>query len=310
MDYGANLPLKSYDGRPYSLEHLLAYTETAERLGFQALVTNDVMVSSGPWLDGMITLAAVLARTGRMELITSVALPVVRGPIPFAKTLGAIDILSGGRLIVGVGEGRAPRDYAGVGIPYEERRQRLNEAIQALRALWRRDGVPFKGRFYSTEGITLEPHPTQQSGPPIWIGSWGTEVGLRRVARLGDGWLASAHTATPEVFAGALVRLREHLIHYGKDPDRFPNTLSTVFMYVTEDRRKAEGIIQETLSPTMRHSEGDMRQRILVGPAQECAEKLVAWRDAGVQRILLWPVADEVQQLEIFQERVAPLVQS
>jgi len=108
---GVHLPLSAFDR---SYKQLLAYTETAERLGFQAVSENDHLVYSRPWLDGPTALASVLARTGRMSLVTSVALPVVRGPVPLAKSLAAIDLLSCGRLIIGVGPGSSTQDYASV----------------------------------------------------------------------------------------------------------------------------------------------------------------------------------------------------
>jgi alkanesulfonate monooxygenase SsuD/methylene tetrahydromethanopterin reductase-like flavin-dependent oxidoreductase (luciferase family) len=89
-----------------------------------------------------------------MALATTVALPIVRGPVALAKSLAA---LSGGRLVVGVGPGSSARDYAAVGIPFEERWKRLEEAVLAMRALWLREGSPFKGEFYSAEGVVLEP---------------------------------------------------------------------------------------------------------------------------------------------------------
>jgi alkanesulfonate monooxygenase SsuD/methylene tetrahydromethanopterin reductase-like flavin-dependent oxidoreductase (luciferase family) len=177
-----------------------------------------------------------------------------------------------------------------------------------LRALWLREGSPFKGEFYSTEGIMLEPYPARQPGPPIWIGSWGSEAGLRRTARLGDGWLASAYNTTPEAFANAWGRLGEHLRAAGKDPDHFPNAIATMFFYVTEDRAAAGRIVREVLSPTLNRPEEELSQRLLVGPAGECAEKLAAYQVAGAQRIFLWPVEDELRQLAVFQERVASAV--
>jgi probable F420-dependent oxidoreductase len=310
MDYGAHLPLIAMDGRPWSLRRLLEYTEVAEGLGFRALAANDHLLFPRPWLDGPTALAAVLARTDRMGLMSTVALPVVRGPVPLAKSLAAIDLLSGGRLVVGVGPGSSARDYVAVGIPFEERWKRLDEAVQALRALWHGEGPSFKGEFYSTEGITLEPRPAQHPGPPIWIGSWGSEAGLRRTARLGDGWLASAYNTTPEAFADARRRLREHLRAVGKDPDRFPNAIATMFFYVTEDRATAERIIRDVLSPMLNRPEEELRRRLLIGPAQECAEKIAAYRAAGAQRLFLWPVEDELRQLTMFWERVAPLTRA
>jgi probable F420-dependent oxidoreductase len=308
VDYGAHLPLIALGGQPWTLHRLLEYAQIAESAGFQAVAANDHLVFPRPWLDGPTALAAVLARTGQMALATTVALPVVRGPVALAKSLAAIDLLSGGRLVVGVGPGSSARDYAAVGVPFEERWKRLDEAVQALRVLWRGEGPPFRGEFYSTEGLALEPHPAQPSGPPIWIGSWGSEAGLRRVARLGDGWLASAYNTTPEAFAAARRTLADHLHAAGKNPMRFPNAIATMFFYVTEERATSERIIREVLSPTLNRPEEELRGRLLVGPAEECAQKLAAYRAAGANRIFLWPVEDELRQLATFQERVAPLV--
>ena len=310
MDYGVHLPLIAFDGKPFSLGRLLSYTETAERLGFQTLCVNDHLVFSRPWLDGPTALAAVLARTGSMALATTVVLPVVRGIVPIAKALAAIDLLSSGRLIVGVGPGSSARDYATAGIPFEERWKRLDEAVQALRALWQRETPPFKGQLYSTDGIELEPYPTQRSGPPIWIGSWGSGPGLRRTARLGDGWLASAYNTTPKVFGDAWERLRGYLLSFGKEPGRFPNAIGTMFFYITQDRSTAERVLREVISPTLNRPEDELRQRLLIGTAQECSEKLTAYQAAGVQRVFLWPVDDEIRQLEFFWEQVTPLVRS
>src|SRR5215213_2530891 len=302
MDYGIHLPLIAFDDQHWSLDRLLTYVRTAEQLGFQMLAANDHLVFSRPWLDGPTALAAVLAQTGRMTLATTVALPAVRGPAALAKSLAAIDLLSGGRLVVGVGPGSSARDYAAVGIPFEERWKRLEEAV---RAFWHREGLPFEGKFYSTEGIVLEPYPAQVPGPPIWIGSWGSEAGLSRTARLGDGWLASAYNTTPEEFAGAWERLTEHLRAAGKDPSHFPNAIATMFFFVTEDRAAAGRIVRKVLSPTLNRPEEELSQRLLVGPAGECAEKLAAYQAAGAQRIFLWPVENELRQLALFRERVA-----
>jgi probable F420-dependent oxidoreductase len=302
--------MMALDGRPWTLDRLLEYAQSAEGEGFQALAANDHLVFGRPWLDGPTALAAVLARTGRMALATTVALPVVRGPVVLAKSLAAIDLLCGGRLVVGVGSGSSARDYAAVGVPFEERWKRLDEAVQALRTLWLGEGPPFRGEFYSTEGVTLEPHPAQRPGPPIWIGSWGSEVGLRRVARLGDGWLASAYNTTPEAFAAARRRLAENLHASGKVSNQFPNAIATMFFYVTEEHATSERIIREVLSPTLNRPEEELQERLLIGPAEECAEKLLAYRAAGAHRIFLWPVEDELRQLATFRERVAPLVGS
>ena len=191
MEFGVHLPLISFAGEQRSLDDLLAFTEAARDLGYTHLCANDHLVFSRPWLDGPTALAAVLAHSGQMTLATTVAVPVLRGPAATAKILAAIDVLSGGRLLVGLGPGSSARDYELVGVPFEERWKRLDEAVQTLRAYWRADDVAFEGAFYSTAGFTLAPTPAQRPGPPIWIGSWGSAAGsetrgapCRRLARL------------------------------------------------------------------------------------------------------------------------------
>jgi probable F420-dependent oxidoreductase len=297
-----------FGGHPYTLDHLIAYTKAAAKLGFDALSVNDHVVFSTPWLDGPTALAAVMEHSQEMTLATTVALPVVRGPVPLAKTLGAIDRLSGGRLVVGVGPGSSVEDYKAVGIEFTERWPRFDEAIGVLRALWRRDSAPFVGRFYSTEGVSLEPLPAQPLGPPIWVGSWGSDAGLRRVARLGDGWLASAYNTTPELFGEAWHVLRSKLTDQGKPFDTFPNALATMWCYVTDDRGEADRILRERVIPTVHRPEDMLRERLPIGPPDAFAEKLTAFAKVGVQRVFIWPVADEVHQLDRFWNDVRPLI--
>jgi alkanesulfonate monooxygenase SsuD/methylene tetrahydromethanopterin reductase-like flavin-dependent oxidoreductase (luciferase family) len=304
VDFGAHLPLMDFGGHPYTFDHLAAYTDTAARLGFRAVSVNDHMVFSVPWLDGLTALAAMIGHSGTMTLGTTVCLPVVRGPVQLAKSLAAIDRLTDGRLVVAVGPGSSEKDYECVGLDFEERWARLDESIGALRALWRPDGPPFVGRFYSTEGVSLGPHPTRRGGPSIWTGSWGSEAGLRRTARLADGWLASAYNTTPTDFGEAWVRLRDLLPAHGKDPDVFPNALATMWFHITDSRAEADRVMQERLVPVIHRPEELLRERLPVGPAEAFAEKLSEFARAGVQRVFVWPVVDEARQLERFWEEV------
>jgi len=114
----------------------------------------------------------------------------------------------------------------------------------AMRALWLGEGSSHRGEFYSTEGIVLEPYPAQRSGPPVWIGRWGSKAGLKRTARLGDGWLASGYNTTPEGFADARGQLIEYLHAAGKDPHRFPNAIATMFFFATEEHAAKDELRQ------------------------------------------------------------------
>ena len=289
---------------PSSLADLTAYARLANELGLVWLTANDHLVYGRPWLDGPVALASVLPTIGAMTVATTIALPVVRGPGPLATALAAIDRLSGGNLVVGVGPGSSERDYRAVGIAWEERWPRFEEAVQALRALLRPTDAPFEGAFYSTEGMHLFPAPTHAGGPPIWMGSWGSNAGLRRVARLADGWLASGYNSTPEGFGENLRRLQEHLRREGTDPEGFPNTVATMFLYLTEDAVAADAVLTEVLAPMLRRSPDELRERLLVGSASECVEKLARYESEGAERILIWPVGDGLHQLERFHDTV------
>jgi len=308
MEFGVHLPLISIAGEQHSLDDLLAFTETARDLGYTHLCANDHLVFSRPWLDGPTALAAVLAHSGQMTLATTVTVPVLRGPAATAKILAAIDLLSGGRLVVGLGPGSSARDYELIGVRFEERWKRLDEAVQTLRAFWRADDVAFEGAFYSTAGFTLSPTPAQRPGPPIWIGSWGSVAGLKRVARLADGWLASGYNTTPELFAQAWSDVQAEVAARGRDVARFPNGIATMWCYVTENRARADAMFAGVLAPMLNRPVEQLRAILPIGSAEECAEKLLAYERAGAQRVFLWPLADERAQLEVFRERVMPLV--
>ena len=195
-----------------------------------------------------------------------------------------------------------------MGIPFEERGKRLDESIQALRALWDREGGAFRGQFYNTEGIRLEPFPAQKAGPPIWVGSWGSEAGLRRGARIGDGWLASGYNTTPELFAKGWGQLQRLLTISGKDASSFPNAIASTWLYITERKSDSERLLEKVLAPALNRPVQELRERLPIGSAHDCAEKLAAYQKVGVQRVYLWPLADELEQIQIFMEQVVPLI--
>lgn len=172
-------------------------------------------------------------------------------------------------------------DYDAVGIPFEERWSRFDAEISAFRSYLDREGIR----------------------PPIWIASWGSEAGLRRVARHGDGWLASAYHCTPDRFGSCHSYLRSQLERLGKEARIFPNAVATMYAHVTDDPAEARSILGMLVSPRLAPS--DLRDRSLIGTAAECIEKLRKLEAAGVEQVFIWPVADELRQLRRFAEEVA-----
>ena len=308
MKIGVHLPLMEFGGEGQSLSRVMDAVDAARECGMAAISANDHFVFSTPWLDGNTALAAAIERSGEMTLATTITLAGLRGPVPLAKALAAIDILSGGRLIAGVGPGSSARDFDAVGVEFEERWQRFEESVVVLRALLRRETAP-PTKYFPVPDAQLAPRPTRPEGIPIWIGSWGSDVGLRRVARLADGWLASAYNTTPERFVAARRLLQERLEEFGRDSAGFPNALVTMWTWVSEDRAEADRMLDEVLAPLLRRDPEELRDHLCVGSAEHCAQLLSRYARAGCEWIQLWPLGEERQQIELFAERVIPLME-
>jgi alkanesulfonate monooxygenase SsuD/methylene tetrahydromethanopterin reductase-like flavin-dependent oxidoreductase (luciferase family) len=301
VEYGAHLPLADL-GEGWTLAGLRRFARAAADLGYSHLCANDHLSFSRPWLDGLTALATVIDDSADMTLATTIALPVLRGPVSLAKSLSAIDLLCEGRLVAGVGPGSSATDYALAGLPFDQRWRRFDEAVAVLRRLLRGE-TGWTGAFYRTPDVPLQPRSPQPDGPPIWIASWGSPAGLRRVAGAADGWLASAYNISPVRFAQCLAQLGE--LDPGRS-DPLPNALATAWCYTTESTAEAERVLADVLAPMVNRPVESL-QHLPIGSAAACAERLSAFAQAGVQRIFLWPLRDGVRQLELFRERVVPL---
>ena len=288
---------------PYTVRDLVTYVETATSLGFGAVCANDHVVFGSPWLDGPTALAAVVSCSGNARLVTTAANPVVRGPAVLAKALATLDVLSGGRVVAGLAPGSSDRDYASVGVPFDERWPRFDEAVRALRVVLRGDS--FEGPFYAVDG-PLTPLPAQPGGPPLWVGSWGSDAGMRRVARLGDGWLASAYNIGPDEFGKAWTGLRDRLETAERDPETFENAVGTMWFHI--DPRRGDEVLSDRLAPVMHRPVEQLRERLAFGPGAAVLEKVTAFRAAGAQWMFVWPVGEgpggDLEQLHRFHDDV------
>lgn len=265
----------------------------------------DHFVFATPWLDGPTALAAVIERSGEMTLATTISLAALRGPVPLAKALAALDLLSGGRSVAGVGPGSSKRDYDAVGAAFEDRwgASRRGGDDPASAAPGR--APTGSHASFALPDAPLAPAPRRTDGLPLWIGSWGSSAGLRRVARLADGWLASAYNTSPDQSASAREALAVELAGNGKSAEQFPNALVTMWTWITDDRAERDRVLSEVLSPLLRRDADQLRARVCVGSVDHCTELLSRYEQAGCQLVYLWPLGDEPRQLELAAE-IAP----
>src|SRR5215207_8215149 len=290
---------------PLSLGRLGRAVDAAREHGFAAVSANDHFVFQTAWLDGPTALASMIERSGRLTLATTLSLAVLRGPVALAKALAAIDILSQGRLVAAVGPGSSKRDYDALGVSFEERWKRFDEALAVLRALLNAEPFPEDARYYPVPSdVALAPKPRHHI--PLWIGSWGSRAGLARVARAGDGWLASAYNTTPEQFSAARAVLTRALHDQGRDGSDFPNALATMWTWIARDRAEGDRVLVDILAPLLNRDPDELRPQVCVGSVEHCAELLSRYAEAGCQRVYLWPLGDERRQLEMFADEVAP----
>jgi len=294
---GAHLPLADLGGGLPSAGDLVGYATAARELGFATLAANDHLFWKRPWLDGPTALASVATAAGDLTLATSLALPVVRHPVVVAKMLASLAALAQGPVVGGLGPGSSRVDLEAVGIPYDERWARFDEALRVVRALVH--GEPTgPTRFYP--GNQLAPgrlDPAPQPPPQIWFGSWGSDQRLGAMASVADGWFASAYNATPAQYAAARARLDGHLRTAGREPGAFPDAVATAWMYVTDSRQEAERVLGDVLAPTLSR-DPEQLAHLPVGSPEHCADALAAYAAAGARELLVWPVRDSLAQLE------------
>ena len=240
MSFGVNLMTRGITGNP---EGLLAMARQAEALGLDHVTANDHIVvpnhvasrypytATGEWpgaragecLEQITVLGFLAAATSRIRLVTSVMVVPQRPAVLAAKALATVDVLSNGRLTVGIGVGWLDEEFRAVGAPpFAKRGVVTDEFLAAFHELWTSAAPRFAGAHVAFDDIRFEPKPVQKPRPPIWVGG-ESEAALRRVARLGDGWYPVGNNPrepldTPERYAESRKRLEAEVAKAGRDP--------------------------------------------------------------------------------------------
>ena len=204
----------------------------AEALGFDSVWAHDHVFNVGhvreriggrPYYEPLTLLSYVAARTSRVRLGTSVLVLPYHNPIRLAKVAATLDVLSGGRLILGVGVGAIEQEMEAMGTPFKERGRFSDEAIAAMRALWTQAEPRFDGTFSRFAGMPFSPKPVQKPSIPIVIGGV-SPAAIRRAARMGDGWQPLG--LSPEALRAGITTLREAARAHGRDAAQIPVSLA------------------------------------------------------------------------------------
>ena len=261
-----------------------------EAAGFDSIWAGDHISFYVPLLESLSLLSFVAAATERVRLGTGVFLLPLRHPTVTAKMTATIDVLSGGRLILGVGVGgEFPPEFEACGVPLAERGSRANEAIAVLRRLWSENAVAHRGKHFEFGSLSLDPKPVQPGGPPIVIGGRKPPA-FRRAGRLGDGYIS--HMCSAEMYGANLAAMRQHATAAGRERAPF---LTAAFLFTILDDdydaalERAANLLQMIYNRPFRDA---ARKYCLLGRPEDCLEQLQGFVDAGCRHFVLSPLMD------------------
>jgi F420-dependent oxidoreductase-like protein len=280
----------------------------AEELGYDSLWVYDHFHNvPKPAHEAMFecwtTMAAISQRTSRIKLGQMVGCAPYRSPALLAKITSNIDVMSGGRLIWGIGAGWYQHEFAGYGYefpPPADRIRAMAETVEIVTAMWSQADVTYKGRYFTLEGAQCDPKPVQSPRPQVLIGGGGEQLTLRVVARLAD---ASNFGGKPHEFGAKCEILKGHCTAVGRDYDEIQKTWSPEVFIRETDREIVEGGTRSTFKEPF----DSWRAGNLVGTPEQVAEKVAAYADLGCTGFYPW-CSDypDTQTLRLFAEKVIP----
>jgi probable F420-dependent oxidoreductase len=311
MRYGFYLPTRGRTATPEDLEALVRRGEAlgfasvmiADHIVFPSVVTSKypytvsgVFPGQGDALEQLALMAFIAGKTERLRLVTSVMILPYRNPVATAKTLATIDVLSRGRVTVGVGVGWLREEFEALGAADFDRRGAVSdEYLRIFKALWTESPVSFAGEFYRFEDVRCLPEPVQKPHPPIWIGGH-SKAALRRVARLGDGWHpVGANPAVP-LSPVDLRRDLDELYRLTEAEGRDPSALTISY--------------KAPLYDVSRPVAAGADRRPFSGSPDQIAEDIATYERLGVSELIFDFRSETLAESLERMERFAPVLQS
>jgi F420-dependent oxidoreductase-like protein len=301
-------------------ERWFAIADRVESLGLDSLSRSDHFFSlmghpDRPALECWTSLTALAQRTQRIRFGPLVSPMTFRHPALLARMAAAVDLLSNGRLVVGLGAGWNDAEHQAFGIalpPLKERFDRLEEGIAVIKALWSGGPVDLEGRYYSLRRAASYPRPMQRPAPPVLIGGDGEIRLLRIVAKDADEW--NSHAPGPEVYKVKRAKLEEHCRAVGRDPDEIHRSwmggivIGRDASEVAEKGRWMQSFLS-ALSGVQADAAPDVlrRRSWIVGTPDQAASQLEAWSALGIERVMFqWYNLDDLDGLGLLAELNEP----
>lgn len=311
-------------------DEMTEWVQRAESLGFDSVHSGDRMLAEVPpyyestMHEVITTLSTWAAHTDSIELGPLIFVSPYRHPLQTAKIFGGLDIASTGRVVMGVGNGWNPSEFEALGIPKAERGQRLQEGIEIIKDVWTDDQVNYHGEIYEFEDVTVAPKPVQDPHPPIWFGSFGPQVEefttlvqrvLRRIARLGDGWVPLTYSTDakemldPEKLGRAWEAIAEEAQEIGRDPEEI-EIIYSHWSYVMEDEEAEREQCMEAMGHWFGGSFEEGKSTYLIGTPEDIVADIEAATAElpRVDRYIFTPFSFAEKQQNRLMDDVVPLL--
>ncbi len=312
---GWRLEMRGIEGGAKQWATLKGVAQRLEQIGYDSLWLYDHFhtvprTEIEPTFECWTTMAALAEATSKIRLGQLVTCSLYRNPSYLAKISSCVDVISGGRVDVGIGAGWKSDEFGAYGYEFPKIRGRLDrmaDTARILKAMWTEERATVAGKYFSVKDAVNEPKPLQKPHPPLWIGAQGEKVAMRMVAELADGW---NYNRGPDNFEAKLRILQQHCKDVGRDPATMRISVErTCAIFASEDER---------LAYIKRHWPGARPERVsqflaegCVGTADEVAKELQFFVDRGAELIILWfqdlaEVGSGDSQPERFMREVAP----
>lgn len=283
------------------------FAQLVESLGYDSVWVGEHFNNWGPMLDSIPSMAYMAARTSRIKVGSAIMLFPLRHPTVVAKAVSSLDVLSGGRIVLGIGiGGENPKEFESTGVPLKERGPRASEGLQVVRRLLSEDHVTHQGRFFQFQDITMEPKPVQKPSVPILVAG-RRDGAMRRAARYGDGWFPYLYS--PEQYAKSVEKVRAFAQETGRSLDGFQYVLyqfTSVASTREEARRNAAASLQRAYGQNFEELAAKF---CVLGTPQDCIARLREYVQAGARHIVFASACPPEQvetQLRRLREDVVP----